>query len=404
MITSPDVGRAFRVVPRHLFVPDSDLADAYRDEVIFTKSRDGISLSASSAPSIMAEMLELLAVKPGHRVLEVGAGTGYNAALMEEIVGPSGHVVTIDIDQDIVHEAVDHLRTAQCGERITVRCADGGLGWPEGAPYDRIIVTVGAWDMPPAWFQQLADGGRLVVPLDFKDVHKLVTFERRHDRMVSLDVRDCRFVRPQGILAGPERQVPLAAGLYVSTSDAGMNPAEVAAIVAAGRDVPVEPLPMAMTPGELHQAFRLWLALEAPDFCLFSLEEEALRAGSVRAWQVTAQRAVVPADENAVFASAPGLLKGPAICLLEPAPGGEGQPVMHGYGDADWLISRLRGYLQQWHDQGRPFATGLTIVAVPIDEPTGAAEAGGLMARKRWFRYCCQPQLPAHERARQPQT
>ena len=163
MVTSPDVGRAFRVVPRHLFVPDSDLANAYRDEVIFTKSRNGISLSASSAPSIMAEMLELLAVKPGHRVLEVGAGTGYNAALMEEIVGPGGHVVTLDIDQDIVHEAITHLRTAQRGEHITVRCGDGGLGWPEGAPYDRIIVATGAWDMPPAWFRQLADGGRLLL-------------------------------------------------------------------------------------------------------------------------------------------------------------------------------------------------------------------------------------------------
>ena len=390
MIASPEIGRAFRVVPRHLFVPDSDLADAYQNEVIFTRSRDGISLSASSAPSIMAEMLELLALKPGHRVLEVGAGTGYNAALMEEIVGPGGHVVTIDIDEGIVRDAVAHLRAAHRGERITVRCADGGLGWPEVAPYDRIIVAVGAWDVPPAWFKQLADGGRLVVPLDFKDVHKLVTFERRGDRMVSLDVRDCRFVRPQGILAGPEQQVPLVAGLYVSTSDAGMKPAEVAAIVAAGRDAQAEPLPVAMAPEELHKSFRLWLALNTPDFCLFSLEEEALRANSMRAWQVTAQRAVVPADENARFASAPGLLNDQAVCLLEPGPGADGQPVLHGYGDADRLISRLRGYVQDWHNQGRPLAAGLTIVAVPVDEPAAAAETGGLVAHKRWFRYLLQ--------------
>lgn len=387
MITSPRVGRAFRVIPRHLFVPGSDLSDAYQDEVIFTRSRNGISLSASSAPSIMAEMLELLDLKPGHRVLEVGAGTGYNAALMETIVGPGGHVVTIDIDQGIVHDAVAHLRAAHCGDRITVRCADGGLGWPEAAPYDRIIVTVGAWDMPPAWFKQLADGGRLVVPLEFKDVHKLVTFERRSDRLVSVDVRDCRFVRPQGLLAGPEQQIALAAGLYVSTSNTGIKPAEIAAVVAAGPDVPAEPLPVAVAPEELHKAFRLWLALKAPDFCLFSLEDEALRASSVCAWQVTAQRAVVPADENARFASAAGLLGDQAICLLESVPGGDGQPVLHGYGDATRLISRLRGYVQEWHDQGRPFATGLTILAVPIDEPTRAAEAGGSMSHKRWFRY-----------------
>lgn len=389
MITRPEIGRAFRKVPRHLFVPDRSLADAYQDEVIFTKSRDGISLSAASAPSIMAEMLELLALKRGDRVLEVGAGTGYNAALMEEIVGPDGHVVTIDIDQGIVDDAIGHLHAARCGARITVRCADGGLGWPETGPYDRIIVTVGAWDMPPAWLRQLADGGRLVVPLDFKDVHKLVTFERRGERMVSVDVRDCRFVRPQGLLAGPEQQIPLAAGLYVSTSDARIRPAEVAAIVAAGRDAPAEPMPVAMTPGELHRAFRLWLAVTAPDFCVFSLEEEALRAGSVSAWQVTAQRTVVPADEDARFASAPGLLEDRAICLLESGPHKDAQPVLRGYGDAAAVISRLSRYAQQWHDQGRPFAAGLTIVAVPVDEPS-AADGSGLVAHKRWFRYLLQ--------------
>lgn len=390
VIKSPEIRHAFRAVARHLFVPDTDLANAYQDEVIFTKSREGISLSASSAPSIMAEMLELLALKSGHRVLEVGAGTGYNAALMEDIVGPTGTVVTIDIDQDVVDQAIAHLRAAERGARITVRCADGGLGWPEAGPYDRIIVTVGAWDMPPAWFQQLADGGRLVVPLEFQDVHKLVTFERRGSRMVSVDVRDCRFVRPQGILAGPARQFPLAAGLYVSTSDVRMRHAAVAAILAAGRDAPVEPLPVDMTPEELHRAFRLWLALKAPDFCLLSLEEEALRAGSVRAWQTTAQHAVVAADENARFASVPGLLSDRAICLLEPGPSGGRQPVLRGYGEAHGLISRLRCYVQEWQDEGRPFAGLLTIVAVPIEEPAEAADGPGLTAPKRWFRYLLQ--------------
>src|SRR5215469_9853377 len=82
---SPAISRAFRAVERHLFVPDVELARAYSDDVIFTKASGGISLSASSAPSIMAEMLALLDVRPGQRVLEIGAGTGYNAAILEEL-------------------------------------------------------------------------------------------------------------------------------------------------------------------------------------------------------------------------------------------------------------------------------------------------------------------------------
>ncbi|HSR24630.1 MAG TPA: methyltransferase domain-containing protein, partial [Candidatus Eisenbacteria bacterium] len=170
-ITSPHVERAFQSVPRHVFVSDVDLAVAYHDDVIFTKSRDGVSLSACSSPSIVAEMLELLDVRPGHRVLEIGAGTGYNAALLEELVGAAGRVVTLDIDQDIVDAATTNLRTAGRGAGVDVRCGDGGFGWVAGSPYDRVIVTAGAWDVAPAWFDQLAVGGRLVVPMEFRDVH-----------------------------------------------------------------------------------------------------------------------------------------------------------------------------------------------------------------------------------------
>src|SRR5437763_4911762 len=97
-IFTPSVEAAFRAVPRHLFLPGVALDEVYRDQAIATKTLNGIYVSSSSQPAIMAIMLELLELKPGQRVLEIGAGTASNAALIAHIVGKTGQVVTIDID------------------------------------------------------------------------------------------------------------------------------------------------------------------------------------------------------------------------------------------------------------------------------------------------------------------
>jgi protein-L-isoaspartate(D-aspartate) O-methyltransferase len=104
-IRSPGVEEAFRIIPRHLFVPGVDLDKVYSDNSIPTKYIDGKLVSSSSQPAIMAIMLEQLGLQPGHRVLEIGAGTGFNAGLMQHMVGNSGMVVTVDIDKDIVDSA-----------------------------------------------------------------------------------------------------------------------------------------------------------------------------------------------------------------------------------------------------------------------------------------------------------
>jgi protein-L-isoaspartate(D-aspartate) O-methyltransferase len=125
------------------------IEDVYTDRAFPTKHADGRPISSSSQPAIMAIMLEQLALEPGQRVLEVGAGTGYNAALIAQIVGQGGQVVTIDIDEDLVSAARQHLAAAGF-DRIHVRCSDGGYGYPEGAPFDRIILTASAWDISRA--------------------------------------------------------------------------------------------------------------------------------------------------------------------------------------------------------------------------------------------------------------
>jgi protein-L-isoaspartate(D-aspartate) O-methyltransferase len=155
-----EVEAALRTVPRHLFAPGVPLEKAYADAAIVTKRNEhGNSISSVSAPWLQARMLGQLQVAPGQRVLEIGSG-GYNAALLRELVGPDGSVTTIDIDQEIADRARACLATAGYRD-VRVVCADGEFGAAEYGPFDRIIVTAGARDIPPAWVEQLASGGRL---------------------------------------------------------------------------------------------------------------------------------------------------------------------------------------------------------------------------------------------------
>ncbi len=182
-------------VPREHFIPevlrDRGIEAVYSDEAFVVK-RDatGLPLSSSSQPAMMAEMLELLDLRPGQRVLEIGAGTGYNAALVASIVGPRGRVESIDIDPGIARRARRALRDA--GFKVAVAVGDGRGGGRGGGPYDRIIVTAGADEIPRAWFAQLAQGGLLepVLQLDRdRDAIQLIpVFERRGDTLHSLDM------------------------------------------------------------------------------------------------------------------------------------------------------------------------------------------------------------------------
>jgi methyltransferase of FxLD system len=168
LIRSERVRDAFLAVPRELFVPDfaarEGLAAVYRDEAILTKCNEhGIPLSSSSQPAIMALMLEQLELEEGMRVLEVGAGTGYNAALLSLLAGERGRVVSVDVDAQIAAEARRVL--SERGYRVRVVHADGRAGFAQAAPFDRIIVTASADAVPRAWFEQLTDDGLLETPL-----------------------------------------------------------------------------------------------------------------------------------------------------------------------------------------------------------------------------------------------
>ena len=270
-IASADVEAAFRVVPRHQFVPPgTTLADAYGTHVApITKSgEDGTHLSSVSAPWLQARMIAQANVQPGMKVLEIGSG-GYNAALLAEITGRQGRVVTIDIDPEITSRAETALAAAGYVDRVQVMTADGEFGAPAGAPYDAIMVTVGAWDIPPAWTEQLTDG-RLVVPLRLNTLSRSLGFVKADDHLASETWELCGFVPMQGIggRCEPALNLPGPDGGHVS--------------LRFDQDLPADPgmLDGALATEQLtawsgirigHQVsfdgLTLWLAAFLPGFC-----------------------------------------------------------------------------------------------------------------------------------------
>lgn len=253
---------AFAQVPRHVFVPEVGPSAAYRDDAIVIKcGPDGLPISSSSQPAMMAIMLEQLGLEPGHRVLEIGTGSGYNAAVMSVIVGRRGTVVSVDIDTELVERARASLAAAGY-DTVIVRCADGGYGDPAGAPFDRIIVTAGAWDIAPAWLDQLAPGGRLVLPLSIRGIQLSVSLERSGEHWRSTSACRCGFVRMLGAFAGPETMLWIGGDkpLYVQPADGSPLNAEAlrAALAGPAADVPAGVL--LTNPGVLAD-LDLWLTL-----------------------------------------------------------------------------------------------------------------------------------------------
>ena len=222
-VRTEPVAAALAAVPRHLFAPGEPLEAAYAPHGIVMAKRDGngLALSVMSAAHLQAVMLEQAAIEPGMRVMEVGSG-GYNAALIQELTGPGGRVTTVDIDPDITARARACLDAAGY-EQVNVVLADAENGVPGGAPYDRIIVTAGAWDLPPAWISQLTGRGRLVVPLRMRGLTRSIAFDRDGAGLVSRAYSLARFVPVQGDGAFDERKVMVRDGIAVQTDDPALR-------------------------------------------------------------------------------------------------------------------------------------------------------------------------------------
>ena len=180
-VKSKAIERALQSTPRHLFVDrmhplgkrkryievdptrptKGQLARIYSDEALLSRMNPP---SSTSQPSLVVHMLEVLCARPGHRVFEVGAGTGWNAALLSHLVGPSGQVISMDIQPDVTHAARRHLKR-QGAKNVRVVTGDAARGYARGAPYDRLITTVTCPAVFPAWWEQLTLGGVMVMTL-----------------------------------------------------------------------------------------------------------------------------------------------------------------------------------------------------------------------------------------------
>ena len=166
--------------------------------------------SSTSQPFLVANMLELLELEEGMNVLEIGAGTGYNAALMQEIVGREGHITTIDIQEDVVEQTRRLLKGSRYGD-IDVISADGAQGFPENAPYDRIIATVGCPDISLRWAEQLRTDGFMLIPLQHgpEGLDPLVRLRRDGGKLIGKFVGESGFMSIQGELT-IEQRTPFA--------------------------------------------------------------------------------------------------------------------------------------------------------------------------------------------------
>lgn len=347
-VRTPAVRAALETVPRHLFLPALDPGEAYADVAVPIKVDDGVTVSSVSQPSMVAIMLEQLGAAPGHRVLEVGAGAGWNAALLAELVGPDGAVTTLDIDDDLVAGARANLDTAGF-DGVEVVAGDGALGYPPGAPYDRIELTVGSTGVRPEWVAQLAPGGRLLLPLTVRGSQLSVAFvHTAPGRLRSSSVRSCAFVRLRGEGADQGAEVSLPDGRWRVQPACGSDDPDPRALARAttgeGTDRPVA---AAGTVADLWDGLGLWAAIADPGVVrLFGPDEGGAAPALFDLGGVRVTLGLVAGDGCAV------LLAAPEATVRACGP------------DGDLAAERLAGLIAGWVDAGRPHAADLRIEAV----------------------------------------
>jgi protein-L-isoaspartate(D-aspartate) O-methyltransferase len=227
---------AFRATPRHRFLDRvfhfqrrsgrwieidlrapgrAGLRLLYSDRALITRlseARPPAPISSSSQPSLMALILEDLRLRPGLRLLEIGAGTGYNAALMAHA---SGRVVSLDVDRRVLAEATEHLKGFP-DRRVELVHGDGRLGWEDGAPFDRILVTAATPDLEPAWLDQAGDGGWVEAPLALAPGLAYMVRGVCRRGVFSGRLRRPAYFMPLRAESGPEPPDPTAAGALPS--------------------------------------------------------------------------------------------------------------------------------------------------------------------------------------------
>lgn len=302
-IVSAPVEAAMRKVPRELFAPGATLEEVYHryNGVVTKRDADGSAISSVSAPQVQAYMMEAADIAPGMRILEYGGG-GANAAMLAELVGPTGQVTTVDIDPDVTAHAARVLE--QTGySHVNVVLADAEDGVPDFAPYDRIMVTFGAWDIPPAWTSQLAENGRLLVPLQLRGLSRTIAFEKADDHLVSYTSRLFGFVPVQGSGAHEATLLVMRDGEVTLRFDETptIDPNRLKHLFDTSRVEAWSGATIGRT--EPWDTVHLWLATAFPGFCRVVLDKAKSTGLISPPGNHTAASAVVDGDTFAYIAT-----------------------------------------------------------------------------------------------------
>ena len=186
-IKTDEVKKAFLEVPREEFVPEAMRDYAYVDTPLEIGNGQTIS-----APHMVAIMCEALDIKNGQKILEIGAGSGYHAAIVSKLVGEEGHVYTVERFSSLAEKAQKNLDSA-CVKNVTIEVGDGSEGFSEHAPYERIYVTCAAPKTPRSLVDQLNDPGKLMVPVG-RLMCRLTLIEKKEGRLIKKDLGGCAFV------------------------------------------------------------------------------------------------------------------------------------------------------------------------------------------------------------------
>lgn len=333
---------AFRAIPRAAFLPNLPTDQVYKDEAVPIKvDEDGTVLSSASQPSMMAIMLRQLDLQPGQNVLEIGTGTGYNAALMQVLVGDEGKVTSLEIDGQVAEQARANLQRAAMGEVLVVH-ADGSNGYAPRASYDRIMATAGIWDVPQMWVRQMKPKGVLVAPLWLDGFEVSATLTLQPDgTLYSRDNRLCWFIRLRGQASGPETGVRVTtSGLYVYSSG-HIDGAALQMLLSDDADETY--LGMSMDAWEYWKGFLPYFVLHVPEtFTLarYHVEKDTAPYG------INGSGFALVAQGSACFVSM------------------SGRGTARSFGSADALLA-VQDAISAWERDGKPRQDRLRLRLVP---------------------------------------
>lgn len=357
----PRVEAAFRTVPRHYFLPNVSLLEVYSDRVIPIKyDQSGLLVSASSLPSTMALMLGQAQLQAGQNVLEIGTGSGYSAALLHHLVGPRGHVTTVELENDLARAAEGYLQRAGAGD-VKVVYADGVNGYAPRAAYDCIFSSVGVWDVPPLWLRQLKAGGRLVVPIWLDGVQVSAAFVQQPDgSYYSTNNRPCAVIYMRGAGAGPviQKQVGSTSMLVLADDVQKLDMAALHTLLSDDQEDCF--LGIVLSPPEYWYGYQLYVMLQEPPGFIFAVY-------------------TVLGDQQAYGVTGHGIaLFGPGSAALVPY---DKAGQMHCYAGPDTHLF-LHQLAQEWNAVGRPGVENLRLRLIPALGEPPQVDRGKLFVRR----------------------